>query len=261
MRLGHVTHTWGDQDLEKILKEITQIGYEGVEVFDYDLEPYYNQSSKFEALLGRYNLELTSVYVEVPFIKEEKIDEEMKKALKAAEFMLSFGTKHMIAGPGPMPEGGLKKEKYKLMADSLNKLGKQCLKKGVNICFHPHVGGTVENREQIGLIFELTNPNYVFFVPDTGHLAKGGSDPCEVVRTYLDRIRFVHLKDMKDSTFVELGRGDIDNKGVMEIIKETGYSGWVLPEIPVREGTPAESAIVSYDFLKALMKELQILEE
>ena len=41
----------------------------------------------------------------------------------------------------------------------------------------------------------LTDAGLVGFAPDTGQIAKGGSDIVEVLTTYQDRINHVHLKD------------------------------------------------------------------
>lgn len=254
--LGHVTHTWGSENLETIFSEIAEIGYEGVELFDYNVEKYYADPAEFQALLDTYNLVLSSIYCELPFIDPDKVEEEKGKAEKAANFLTKLNANHLIVGPGPIPEGGIDNKQYQLMAKSLNKIGKICLDKGVEVCFHPHVGGTVENREQIRLIFDLTDPDLVFFALDTGHLAKGGSDPVEVAKTYQKRIRFIHLKDMKDQTFVELGLGNINNRRVLEIMNDNGYNGWILPEIPVREGTPIDSAKISFDYLKNLLPQI-----
>lgn len=254
VRLGHVTHTWGKCPMDQVLDEIAAIGYEGVEPFTTHVEQYYDNPDAFRALLDARNLVLSSLYYEAPFINEARIETEIEEGLKAARFLRALGGRHVMVGPGPMPKDGVSTAQYQLMAEALNRFGRYCLDMGVEICFHPHVGGTVENREQVRTIFDLTDPEVVFFVPDTGHLAKGGSDPVEVVRSYLGRVRFIHLKDMDGNrTFVELGRGKIDNRAVLEIVNQVGYTGWVLPEIPPRDMSPKDSATVSFNYLRQLL--------
>ena len=122
--LGHVTHTWGSENLETIFSEIAEIGYEGVELFDYNVEKYYADPAEFQALLDTYNLVLSSIYCELPFIDPDKVEEEKGKAEKAANFLTKLNANHLIVGPGPIPEGGIDNKQYQLMAKSLNKIGK-----------------------------------------------------------------------------------------------------------------------------------------
>lgn len=251
MRLGHVTHTWGRTPIEQVLDEIAAIGYEGVELFATHVAPWRHRPEAFRALLKRRDLVLSSLYYAAPLLDKEAIEREVDEGLRAARFLRALDASHLMVGPGPTPSSGVTGEAYRQMGEALNRLGRACLEIGVYLCYHPHVGGTVENREQIRILFESTDPDLVFFVPDTGHLAKGGSDPVEVLQTYFDRVRFVHLKDMDASkTFVELGRGNIPNRRVLEILAERRYSGWILPEIPPRELSPRENAETSYRWLK-----------
>lgn len=251
VRLGHVTHTWGRVPIEQVLDEIAAIGYEGVELFTTQVAPWYDRPEEFRKLLTRRHLVLSSLYYEAPLLDKEAIEREIDEGVRAARFLRALDAHHLMVGPGPMPSGGVTGEAYERMGEALNRLGRACLEVGVYLCYHPHVGGTVENREQIRTLFESTDPHLVFFVPDTGHLAKGGSDPVEVLQAYYDRVRFIHLKDMDASkTFVELGRGNIPNRRVLAILAERRYSGWILPEIPPRDLSPRESAEVSYRWLK-----------
>lgn len=63
------------------------------------------------------------------------------------------------------------------------------------------------------------------------------------MRTYLDRIGYLHLKDVKCNKFVPVGRGEIDFKALFSILKEGGFDGWAVVENEVKleeEMTPEE---------------------
>lgn len=250
VRLGHVAHIWGQRPLPEVLREIAEIGYRGVELFTYDVSPYYDNPSGFTELLSANGLTLSSVYFPGYFVDPAKRDEQVEEAGRAARFLKALGASHLIVGEASGVVQG--KVDYARIGQTLNRVGGRCLEFGVLACFHPHMGSVVENREQTRRLFDATDPQRIFFCLDTGHIARGGADPVEVTRTYLDRLRFVHVKDMRDNRFIELGRGTIDHNSIFAMLREIDYQGWILPEIPVSpatEPTPKESATVSYRYL------------
>jgi inosose dehydratase len=90
------------------------------------------------------------------------------------------------------------------------------------------------------------------FCPDTAHLAAGGGDPAALIRRYPDRVRHVHLKDLRaaTTTFLPLGHGDIDFTDVLDAIHEIGYDSWLIVELDYYDGDPAEAARISWSFLE-----------
>ena len=85
-------------------------------------------------------------------------------------------------------------------ADRLGRLLKEDY--GLKMVLHPHGDSHIETPEDIDRIFEATDPEYVGFCLDTGHIVYGGGDPVELCRKYPDRISYVHIKAM-DPTLVQ----------------------------------------------------------
>ncbi|HWC21903.1 MAG TPA: TIM barrel protein [Flexivirga sp.] len=67
---------------------------------------------------------------------------------------------------------------------------------GLQMVLHPHGDSHIETREDIDRIFRATDPAYVGFCLDTGHIVYGGGDNVDLIRTYPDRISYVHIKAM-----------------------------------------------------------------
>ena len=90
------------------------------------------------------------------------------------------------------------------------------------------------------------------FCPDTAHLAAGGGDPAALIRRYPDRIRHVHLKDLRldpvDSC--RLGRAPRLRRRAAAV-RETGYDSWLIVELDSYDGDPAEAAQISKAYLDA----------
>ena len=64
-----------------------------------------------------------------------------------------------------------------------------------------------------------------------------GSDPVDAVRTFVDRIHFSHVRNIKHlpgGDFVEVAHraceGSIDTVGIMKAYAEAGYEGWIRPD-------------------------------
>jgi inosose dehydratase len=66
---------------------------------------------------------------------------------------------------------------------------------------------------------------------DVGHTARCGVDPAKAIRTCSARVYDIHLKDLQDrsprSRPVEVGRGVLDIRAILQALKDTGFSGHV----------------------------------
>jgi inosose dehydratase len=99
---------------------------------------------------------------------------------------------------------------------------------------------------------------------DVAHFQQGGGDPVQAIRSYHDRLLFLHIKDLESPVpgaapgapsyrFVELGRGTVDLKGVFAALRDVRFRGWAVVEldsVPDPRRTPKESAIISKRYLE-----------
>ena len=67
---------------------------------------------------------------------------------------------------------------------------------GIPVAFHPHVGTYVEFRDEIDRFLEATDPELIELCVDSGHSVYAGVDPVDLYKTYSDRVRYMHLKDV-----------------------------------------------------------------
>ena len=79
-------------------------------------------------------------------------------------------------------------------ADKLGRIMKEDY--GLKMVLHPHGDSHIETPEDIDRIFQATDPEYVGFCLDTGHIVYGDGDPMELCRKYPERISYVHIKAM-----------------------------------------------------------------
>jgi inosose dehydratase len=81
-------------------------------------------------------------------------------------------------------------------ADRLGRIMKEDY--GLQMVLHPHGDSHIETPADIDRVFQATDPDYVGFCLDTGHIVYGGGDPMELCRKYPERISYVHIKAMDE---------------------------------------------------------------
>jgi sugar phosphate isomerase/epimerase len=149
-------------------------------------------------------------------------------------------------------QGGLRQ--YEEAAEVLNRVGERCRIGGLTFCYHNH-GWEFQDFEGVtGLerLYELTDPDVVKLCIDVFWVRYGGRDPVELLEKHLDRVPFVHLKDLKyvgpqprregvlrpiyptlplngEAEYVELGRGEIDLPEIWRLLAPLDQP-WVVYE-------------------------------
>ncbi len=97
---------------------------------------------------------------------------------------------------------------WDLYITNANRLGRLMKEDyGLQMVLHPHGDSHIETREDIDRIFTATDPEYVGFCLDTGHIVYGGADNIDLIKTYPERISYVHIKAM-DPVLVKQAHDD-----------------------------------------------------
>lgn len=119
----------------------------------------------------------------------------------------------------------------------------------MKLVYHFHAGTVVETAEEIDRLMDLTDPNLVHLLYDTGHALYGGYDPLELLMKYENRIQYVHLKDVRRDVLEQVrkenldfrsavlrgmftvpGDGCIDFVPIFKKLIEKQYDGWMIVE-------------------------------
>jgi inosose dehydratase len=269
VRFGHQTNAWGGVvghpagvtsikdlfyltpgDTLAAFGEAAAAGYAGVEVFDGDLAEHAEDLGRVRRALDEHRLALIGVYSGANLVFEDVLPEELWRVRRACEWAAELGAEHLVLGGGAQRVEAPGDADYDRMAAAIDQVVRVAEEHGLVASYHPHMGTIVQAPEQIERLFARTD---VRFCPDTGHLQAGGGDPVELVRTYRDRIAYVHIKDIDaGGMFVPLGEGVLDVAGVMAVLGETGFDGWVTVETDGWDGDPSEGARTSRAYLQSL---------
>lgn len=271
IRVGYHTITWGMDDFEQALDEIAALGFKGFETFAAVVDTYGDKVSEFQDLIAQRGLELVTVYGGGPMNESHRMDEMVARNVGFAKFLAAHGADRLVLGGGSRAPDGPSDEELLNQAHCMDEIGRRCLDFGVLACYHPHYATTVETEEEIEIMMDYTDPRYVFLCPDTAHLRKGGGDELSVVRTYADRVKYVHLKDWDPQAFadsqsapaqgadaatailpdfVELGTGVVHVKESVQVLQESGYAGWLMIELDRSRSTPKDSAATNKAYVE-----------
>jgi len=215
MKIGHTGITWGiPGDVEAAYRDTAELGYQGFETFAFTIIDWNSRPGGYRALVERNGIPTSAAYVYKEWIDPAKADADQESARREADAAREAGATSLVLQGGSRPGGGLDASALGRLGEALNRIGAYCREIGMVASLHPHTGTAVETRDEIDAIMRFTDPALVGFAPDTGQIAKGGSDIVEVLETYRDRIAHVHLKDW-------CGKADLDEDG--KEIDATGY--------------------------------------
>ncbi len=265
MMLGYQTNTWGGVvghpsgvtsikdlyywtpgSLERAVQEISEAGYQGIELFDGNLMVYENRPQDFRDLLAKHGQKLVGVYTGANFIYPDIREEEFGKIEKVARLAADCGAEHLVLGGGAIRAAGILDSDYEALAESLNRAAELAARYGLVPSYHPHLGTIVQAPDQLDRIMPLTA---ISLCPDTAHIEAGGGDPVAVIRKYIDRIRYVHFKDYGSGKFLPLGEGGQDFAEMTQILRQHGYNGWITVELDSSDD-PHRGAVVSREYLR-----------
>ena len=162
-------------------------------------------------------------------------------------------------------------EQWELIRKGFNKMGELAREKDMYFTVHHHMGTGVQSAEEIDKLMEITDPELVYLLFDTGHLSFSGEDVVGVLKKYVNRIKHVHLKDIRKNviedaktkgysfldavragSFTVPGDGDFDFTPVFDILDEAGYEGWVVVEAEQdpAKANPFEYAVKARSYIR-----------
>lgn len=162
------------------------------------------------------------------------------------------------------------------LARLLETLAREAGALGHSLTFHNHVGTYIETPDELDRLMAASDAELVGCCLDVGHFLLGGGDPVAALRTYGERVRHVHMKDvdpgvaermrsgelggflegLRARVFTEVGAGALDVEGVLATLAERDYRGWIVVEQDTTWRPPSESAAISRAVLDFVLRRL-----
>ena len=244
----------GDTPLESILRDIHELGFEGVELGG----KFPRDAAVLKPLLDSYRLDLIGGWYSGSLLVRDAAAEiaalqphlALLKAMGSDVFVFAETSNAIHGdraqalnrtpslGAGDWPRFG---ERMTAVADYVKG-------EGLKFAYHHHLGTVVESLHDLDAFLQNTGES-VGLTLDTGHAALGGIDPLLVIRKFPGRVAHVHCKDVRWDTFDKVkaggssfldgvlagmytvpGDGGLDYAAVMHALAKMDYSGWIVIE-------------------------------
>jgi len=134
-------------------------------------------------------------------------------------------------------------------------VAKRAADKGLITTVHPNSppGSLFRIRSDYDQLMDGMDKAVLGWTPDTGHIAKGGMDPLDMIKTYRPLVRHLHFKDIsQDKDWIEMGRGVTDFPAIVSYLTSTGFDGWIMVEDESRraESDPDLVTIENGDYIR-----------
>jgi inosose dehydratase len=244
----------GDTPLESILRDIEELGFEGVELGG----KFPRDAATLKPLLDSYGIDLIGGWYSGSLLEQDAQAEiaalqphlELLKAMGSTVFVFAE-TSNAVHGNRDVALTGtprLSGNDWVLFGSRMTAVADYIESQGLKFAYHHHLGTVVENAEDLQAFLDNTGDS-VGLTLDTGHAALGGVDSLEVIRNHPKRVAHVHCKDVRWETFAKAkqggssfldgvltgmftvpGDGGLDYAEIMRALKAIDYSGWIVIE-------------------------------
>ena len=264
VKLGIAPIAWTNDDMpdlgaentfEQCISEMALAGFTGCEIGN----KYPKDTAVLKKALDLRGMQICNAWFST-FLTTKPYEETEKEFIKHITFLKEMGAKVVgVSEQGHSIQGTdlsifddkyvMNDEEWDMLCTGLNKLGKVAKDMGITLTFHHHMGTVVQTAAEIDRMMENTDPELFNLLFDSGHLAYCGEDYMYILKKYINRIKHVHLKDIRPDviadvkakgesflqgvrkgTFTVPGDGVIDFAPIFEVLAENNYEGYVLVE-------------------------------
>jgi sugar phosphate isomerase/epimerase len=257
LRFAYSTINWGTKcDLAAALGDIRDAGWRAVELFDHSLD-WLGTPDHLRDLLGELKVATFFGGVEVP-VSRDQITTHKRRI----DYAALFGTEmYGLVGGGRLRWRAPNDDEYSSLSAACDELAEYGMRVGVGIGYHPHTACTIETEAEIDILLSKSPRTQLCL--DVSHIALVDEDPITQLRKYESRTGYLHMKDWAQGKFVELGLGTIgiDFPAILADLEARQFTGWIVIENSRSDISPAHSARLNADYLRALGYTLDITEK
>jgi len=228
------------KDFAAAMKAVAEIGYPYVETAGYGNTDAEGAKSAIDAA----GLKVSGMHVGINRLRDE-LAEVVAEAKR-------FGASHVTCPSWP-------KEDYATAAgcikvgEELNQVGARLRDEGLKFSFHNHGAefAVVEGRYVFDWMLDASESRNLGCQLDIYWAVRPGGDPVQFIREHGRRVTQLHFKDGDMNRQTELGRGEVDYKGIIEVSEAIGACDFYIVEQEEYNFEPMESVRLCFEQLKA----------
>ena len=292
IRIGNAPCSWGVEFADDprnpawrtVLDECKAAGYHGIELGPVGYMP--EDPAELGDALAERELELIGGVVFRPFHDPQQWDDVLDGSVRTSQALSAHGARHLVLidsiSPRRAPTAGRPREAEQLSAEEwatyverirqLAKMGAE--EYGLVVAIHPHAGGFLDFEEEVERLLGEIDAGLLKLCLDTGHSHYAGFDPVAFMDRHMDRISYMHFKDIDPKVkadviasrtdfyaacgqgiFCNLGEGETDFPAVRNRLIESGFTGWCTVEQdcdPTGDTSPISDAKANRAYLESI---------
>lgn len=252
-----------EADPEGTLKSIAEVGYKEVELHNVNLLTNYASVCK-DVGLAVTSSHFSSAYITGQWEILEAFGASRPEDTSFTS-ILAVAAKHQLpylVMPMLFPQERGDLDRYKELAAIFNQHGEECKQAGVQFCYHNHSFEfePMGDSTPFEVLMAETDPELVDFELDIFWVKASGNDPVAFMKKYANRIKLLHLKDLKPGippsfktmemgmrhpdAFMEVGEGSIDFTAVLTTAAEIDVTNCYVEQD--QSADPLASIATSY---------------
>ena len=244
VHLGCQTNAWpiDASDFSSVLAVIAKIknyGYDGFETGFANVQGQFDSAAEAKRRLDAIGIRFFGVHI---FLAQYDPETSVAPAVlyeRVATGAAKLGAERLILSGAPAVDELARKRK----SEALNQAAGFAARSGLGFAYHNHGPEFANGGAEIEFLLRQTNPARVNFLLDAGHAFHAGADVPGFVRKHHQRLAGMHLRDFKNGEQVPLGSGDFPLQAVADVIRETGWRGWLLNEEERLTSKPGDAAV------------------
>ncbi len=279
MKIGCNTVDFRKYPFEKVLQWISEAGYEYVEVeanlsWCDHADPYRDDPIKFKETVQKFGFQgISGLGSHRELITDDQGAKDLEHAIP---WCRAAGIPVVLTGEGRLPEGMTEAEGLKRLKERLERLVKVAEKNQVYLAMEPHgsislrPGGlpkilSLVHSPWIGVNFDTANPHRGTYVGTTRtgfewKLAeKPQANEILVLEPVAHLVKHVHIKDVVGKEAVTLGKGEVNLKECLTLLRRKGFDGVLSYETEGNQTSEETQKMIaeSRTFMLEALKEIE----
>ncbi|MBM9621513.1 sugar phosphate isomerase/epimerase family protein [Streptomyces zhihengii] len=226
IRVGSAPDSWGvwfpddprQVPWQRFLDEVARAGYEWIELGPYGYLP--SDPVRLAEETGRRGLKVSAGTVFTGLHHGPAVWEETwAHVADIAALTRAMGAEHLVVIPSfwrddktgrVLEDRVLTPRQWRDLTEQSERLGREVRERfGLRIVVHPHADTHIDTEENVSRFLDATDPDLVSLCLDTGHYAYCGGDSVELIKTYGERLGYLHLKQVDPAVLAEVVAGEV----------------------------------------------------
>lgn len=292
IRIANAPCSWGvefasdprNPTWQTVLAECAGAGYKGIELGPVGFMP--EDPALLAEGLAQHDLTLIGGVVFRPYHDPNAWDDVLDATHRTARALKAHGAQQMVLidsiSPRRAPTAGRASEaeqmdraEWSAFRDRLAasaRIGTE--EYGLTVSIHAHAAGFIDFEPELERLLDEVDERILKICFDTGHHSYAGFDPVAFMRRHMDRISYMHFKDIDPDVktraianrtgfydacgqgiFCNLGTGDVDFPAVRQLLIDASFKGWCTVEQdcdPTLDIRPIDDARANREYLESI---------